>query len=94
MHQMKRFDSQGNLIEVVTAQECTKSFWREFEDISLQVHSEESLKNLAGLPIPPTKKRFKISGSAGIFPPFAAATTQIETSWPFSASVNDNHLCD
>jgi hypothetical protein len=59
MHQMKRFDSQGNLIEVVTAQECTKSFWREFENITLQVHSEESLKNLAGLPIPPTKNRFK-----------------------------------
>jgi len=59
MHQMKRFDAHGNLIEIVQDDECSKRFWREFENVTVRVHTKESFKALAGMPMPPKGKRFR-----------------------------------
>lgn len=56
MHEMKVYDGHGNLKETVPADKCLEQFWSEFEDVSLQVHDEVSLKASAGVIFPGQNK--------------------------------------
>lgn len=52
MHEMKVFDGNGVLKRVDSKEKCLKQYWREFEDVTIRVHDEESLKAAGGILVP------------------------------------------
>jgi hypothetical protein len=53
MHEVRRFDGDGNLLEVVPPEKCLELFWESMKmGIKVKRHSKEDLKNLGGINVP------------------------------------------
>jgi len=49
MYEIKRFDGEGNLIEVISAEKCWKTFWSEFGAPKIPTHQLETRVNVRGI---------------------------------------------
>lgn len=46
IHEVRRYDGKGNLIGVISPEECQQRYWQEFTGMTEQRHTPESIKNL------------------------------------------------
>jgi|APSaa5957512535_1039671.scaffolds.fasta_scaffold28621_4 hypothetical protein len=51
MHEVRRYDGEGKLIETISPAEVKRRYWAEFVDLSEQEHTPESLANVGTISI-------------------------------------------
>jgi len=57
IHEVRRYDGKGNLIGVISPEECQQRYWAEFGDMTTQQHTPETISNMGTVLVRPIVKR-------------------------------------